>query len=85
MPERKLRFQTVQSEFQMRCNSMENIKCQSPFCTVRREGFSTVGWLAQAHCRAKAALRHLSHLMLSILTSAFTRKKLKIKKKQLKS
>lgn len=48
MPKRKLRFQTVQSEFQMRCNSMENIKCQSQFCPVRREGFSTLGWLAHA-------------------------------------
>lgn len=49
MPERKLRFQTVQSEFQMRCNSMENIKRQSQFCTLRSEGFLTLHWLAHAH------------------------------------
>lgn len=38
-PRRKLRFQTVQSEFQMRCNSMENIKCQFQFSSMSRKCF----------------------------------------------
>lgn len=58
MPKRKLRFQAVQSEYQMRCNSMENIKCQSQFC-AGREGFSTLRWLASA----RAALRYLSSFL----------------------
>lgn len=54
VPRRKLRFQTVQSEFPMRCNSMENIKCQSQFCTLRWERFLTLHWLA--HVCAAAVL-----------------------------
>lgn len=26
---------------------MENIKCQSQFCTLKKEGFLTLRWLAQ--------------------------------------
>lgn len=26
---------------------MENIKCQSQFCTLKKEGFLTLHWLAQ--------------------------------------
>lgn len=54
-PGRKLRFQTVQSEFQMRCNSMENIKCHSQFCTRRSEGSLTLRWLARV-CIARLLL-----------------------------
>lgn len=65
MPRRKLRFQTVQSEFQMRCNSMENIKCQSQFCTLRWEGFLTLHWLAHV-CAAALLLFSTVHFSVHI-------------------
>lgn len=75
MPKRKLRFQTVQSEFQMRCNSMENIKCQSQFCTVRREGVSTLRWLQ----RARVELRRLSSAPVRLLLTFSTKLTKKLK------